>query len=193
MTSIEFYTSGGQAPFKKVDYFYGPLGRRLAKHLDGVLVENYLYNGDNIHIAEGLRGERLYIHSDRIDDPLMMRNGANYYSIHSDHLGSVQSLNDNSGQVVEQYGYNAYGETKIFNSTNTEISDSTVGNVFGYTGREFDEESDVMYYRARYYSPAQGRFLTEDPIGFQGQDENLYRYTFNNPILFKEIAVSRMR
>ncbi len=59
---------------------------------------------------------------------------------------------------------------------------SQVGNIFGFTGREFDAESDLYYYRARYYNPASGRFLTADPIGFAGGDTNLYRYVKNNPI-----------
>ncbi|NEQ42455.1 MAG: RHS repeat-associated core domain-containing protein [Leptolyngbya sp. SIOISBB] len=52
---------------------------------------------------------------------------------------------------------------------------------FGYTGRERDEATGLMYYRARYYDPAVGRSLSEDPIGFDAGDANLYRYVFNSP------------
>ena len=56
-------------------------------------------------------------------------------------------------------------------------------NSFRYTGREFDSETGLYYYRARYYDPEVGRFLSEDPIGFDG-GINFYSYVGNNPINF---------
>jgi len=50
------------------------------------------------------------------------------------------------------------------------------------TGREWDRETGLYYYRARYYDPMDGRFIAKDPIGFKGGDINLYEYTKNNPI-----------
>src|SRR5262249_15886573 len=52
---------------------------------------------------------------------------------------------------------------------------------FGFTGREQDESTRLVYYRARWLDPLQGRFLREDPIGFQG-GMNFYEYVNNNPI-----------
>jgi RHS repeat-associated protein len=46
------------------------------------------------------------------------------------------------------------------------------------------EPNGFYYMRARYYDPAVGRFISEDPIGFDGGDVNLYAYVLNNPILF---------
>lgn len=42
------------------------------------------------------------------------------------------------------------------------------------------------YYRARYYNPATGRFLSEDPLGFWGSGTNFYAYTGNNPISYRD-------
>src|SRR5262249_40443569 len=53
-----------------------------------------------------------------------------------------------------------------------------------FTGREFDEETGMYYYRTRYYDPHIGRFLSEDAIRFRARDANLYRYVKNNPIAF---------
>lgn len=44
-----------------------------------------------------------------------------------------------------------------------------------------DAEMGLYYYRSRYYNPATGRFLSEDPISFAGADANLYRYVGNSP------------
>ena len=56
----------------------------------------------------------------------------------------------------------------------------------GFTGREFDSETGLMYYRARYYDPQMGRFLSEDPIGFGGGDSNLSRYVLNSPYGYRD-------
>ncbi len=56
-----------------------------------------------------------------------------------------------------------------------------VGDRWRFTGREYDSATGLMYYRARYYSPARGVFLSEDPLGFGGGDANLYRYASNRP------------
>ena len=97
-----------------------------------------------------------------------------YY--HRNHQGSIVALTDTSGSVVESYTYDAYGQTNTTGSINT-------GNLYAYTGREFDD-SDLYYYRARYYDPTVKVFLSEDPIGFISGDYNLYRYVTGNPVNF---------
>ena len=56
-------------------------------------------------------------------------------------------------------------------------------NVLGYafTGREWDPDTGLYYYRARYYDPRLGRFISEDPMGFNAGDPNFYAYVFSNP------------
>jgi RHS repeat-associated protein len=65
----------------------------------------------------------------------------------------------------------------VVNETN-----STVDSRYLFTGREFDEEIDLYYYRARYYNSEIGRFISIDPIGFESGTYNLYGYVGNNPI-----------
>ena len=60
-------------------------------------------------------------------------------------------------------------------------SDKYLENPFTYTGREYDVETGLYYYRARYYNPEIGRFISEDPIGFVELETNFYRYAFNSP------------
>ncbi|GIW93059.1 MAG: hypothetical protein KatS3mg110_1100 [Pirellulaceae bacterium] len=91
-----------------------------------------------------------------------------------DHLGTVRDLIDSSGNVVNHLRYEAFG--RITSETN-----AAVDFLFAYTGRGRDEESGLFYYRARYYDPAVGRFISEDPLGFAAGDGNFYRMVKNSP------------
>jgi RHS repeat-associated protein len=95
----------------------------------------------------------------------------------TDHLGSVRDVVDNSGTVQNHIVYDAFGG--VTNQTN----DSVVFR-YGYTARELDAESGLQYNRARYLDSFTGKFISEDPISFQGGDSNLYRYVFNSPTNF---------
>ncbi len=75
---------------------------------------------------------------------------------------------------------------RIYDGSGVQIEESQVGNIFGFTAREFDSESHLYYYRARYYDSKLGRFISEDPIGFGGGDSNFYRYVQNRAIVAKD-------
>jgi RHS repeat-associated protein len=68
---------------------------------------------------------------------------------------------------------------------NLPASPDSLVNPLRYAARESDTETDLYYYRARYYDPSTGRFVSEDPIAFDG-GENFYAYTRNSPIGFKD-------
>lgn len=85
------------------------------------------------------------------------------------------ALTNSSGNITTQYGYDPFGNTTGNGGSST--------NVFQYTGRENDNNG-LYSFRARYYSPTFGRFISEDPIGFDGGDSNLYRYVWNSPTGF---------
>jgi len=76
-------------------------------------------------------------------------------------------LTDSSGNVVERYVYDAYGNTTIYapNGTTTRSS-SSYTNYFAFTGRYYHSSFDIYYFRARYYDPVLGRFISRDPLGF---------------------------
>jgi RHS repeat-associated protein len=93
----------------------------------------------------------------------------------ADNQGTVRDVVDSTGTVVNHVTYDSFGGI-------TSQSNPTASMRFGYTGREFDEETGQYYYRARYYDAAVGEFISEDPIGFNGGDANLYRYVGNSPI-----------
>ena len=87
--------------------------------------------------------------------------------------GSIASLSDSTGNHrIAAAPYDSFG--------NLTSSTGTVTNPFRYTAREFDTETGIYYYPARYYFQGIGRFASEDPIRFGG-GISFYRYVFNNP------------
>jgi RHS repeat-associated protein len=61
-----------------------------------------------------------------------------------------------------------------------------LANPIRYTGREFDAETNLHFYRARYYDPQIGRFINEDPLRFRGGGVNFYDYVGGNPINYRD-------
>ena len=92
----------------------------------------------------------------------------------TDHLGSVRDVVDGHGRTLDSILYDAFGNMLV-------RTDASVDLPYGFTGRELDVATGLYYYRARYYDPAVGRFLTPDPSGLAAGDTNLYRYVGNNP------------
>ena len=104
-----------------------------------------------------------------------------YYYYHFDGLGSVIALSNVNGEIVERYSYDVFGEPTI-RDANYEIRDtSAFANPYMFTGRRYDNETGLYYYRFRYYNSKIGRFLQTDPIGYAA-GLNLYAYVGNNPI-----------
>lgn len=89
-----------------------------------------------------------------------------------DAQGSVKSLTNAAGVITDTYAYDSFGNA---------ASSGNSSNPFRYTGREFDSETGLYYYRARYYDPLAGRFLSEDPMKFGG-GINFYAYASNSPM-----------
>ena len=76
-----------------------------------------------------------------------------------DGLDSTLTLMDTSGAAITQYTYEPFGRTTVTGTTSS--------NATQFTGRENDG-TGLYYYRARYYNPVFQRFLSEDPLGFNG-------------------------
>ena len=90
---------------------------------------------------------------------------------------SCPSRNRDDSSRITTGTYDSFG--------NIIASTGTLTNSSRYTGREFDTKTSLYYYRARYYDPAAGRFLREDPFGFQA-GANFYAYTLNQPSNFTD-------
>ena len=128
-----------------------------------------------------------YVHGARVDELIAKTDssGAVYY--HQDGLGSTVALTNGSGNLLERYTFDAYGQPSLSDGSGSSITVTGFGNRFLFTGREWlasgSNKLEIYDYRNRVYTPGVGRFLQTDPIGFDAGDANLYRYVFNNSVL----------
>ena len=160
----------------RVRYLYDALGRRVARNAGLQGGTKFTYDGQDVILDQDADGNTVkYLNGQGIDNKLRQTvNGQASYFL-ADHLGSTNALIDASGTITSQTNYDAFG-----NQT------ATLATRYGYTGRERDDATGLMYYRARQYSPDLGRFISEDPIGFLGGDINIYDYVKNSPLRFND-------
>jgi RHS repeat-associated protein len=177
LTSLTLPGTGGTLAFK-----YDGLGRRVQKAFtqgSTTTTTNYLYDGNNAVADVDQNGNVLarYVATQNIDEPLaeLRATTTSFYS--QDGLGSITSLTTSAGALGNTYTYDSFGKLTA--------SSGSITNRFQYTAREFDSETALYYYRARYYDPNAGRFLSEDPIRFRG-GLDFYLYVGNSPATFTD-------
>jgi RHS repeat-associated protein len=165
---------------------YDALGRCIRRTYNADTAY-YIYDGEK-PILEYYAGTNIArsVYGKGIDEILMrtdyVLNQTYYYQ--QDHEGSITHLTDASGNVIEKYRYDAFGTPTYYDGSGTQIGGSNYNNRFLFTGREF---MGVWYeYRARFYHPILGRFMSEDPKLFDAGDYNLFRYCHNDPIDFTD-------
>ena len=171
-------------------YKYDLRSRRIQKDVvvNSVLSTSYYKydNADIIAIQDGNNNVTAnFTDGSGIDEPLMIKKGQGNYYYHTDGLGSIITLSDNAGTIVETIEYQAYGKPVFKDASGVVIPKSALSNIYSYTSREYDDETGLFYYRRRYFNPLEGRFLSEDvedgdtknPITFDG-----YLYVSDNPI-----------
>jgi RHS repeat-associated protein len=177
------------------EYRYDALGRRVAKTVDalGTPVETrYFYDDARIVEEQDTGGATLatYVYGNYIDEVLSMARGGQDYYFHQNALWSVSAMTDALANVVERYTYTDYGCPTITDGAGVPVAPnawgtahSAIGNPYMFTGRRWDEESGLYYYRARYYDCESGRFLQRDPVTY-AQLQNAYAYVDNAPTTF---------
>lgn len=171
---------------KETTYTYDVFDRQIAKSVDpdGVgsqtaQTTRFVYDGAHVWADYNAAGTVLarYLFGDRADEILARfqpGNGTAWYL--TDHLGTVRDLANASGALLNHIDYDSFG--RILSQTN-----ATVGDRFTFTGREWDADVGLYYYRARFYDAQLGRFISQDPIGFAAGDPNLYRYVGNGVLM----------
>ncbi len=101
------------------------------------------------------------------------------YAVQDANWNVVAVLNSN-GSVAERMTYDSFGKPTFRAADFTAKTTSSYNWTKTFTGQVYDVETGLMLYRNRYYHPGLGRFITRDPIGYDGNDVNLYRYVKND-------------
>jgi RHS repeat-associated protein len=175
-------------------YQYDALGRRVKKIADPFVASSpaetrFYYDDTRIIEEQHPAGGTLatYVYGNYADEILAMdRFGARHY-FHQNSLWSPLAATDALGSAAERYAYDAYGAPAVLDAAGNPrpanpwgTQASAIDNPWLFTGRQFDEESGLYYYRARYIDPAKGRFLQRDPLGYV-DGMNLFQYAKSNP------------
>ncbi|MBE1442606.1 RHS repeat-associated core domain-containing protein [Paenibacillus sp. OAS669] len=158
--------------------YYGD-GLRASKLVNGVMTRYVYFNGKIIDELDGngnfkarnIWGNELLWRQDQISN----KSGYYYYNGH----GDVVTIKDAAGNDINTYEYDIWG--------NVLSKKEGMNNPYRYTGELQDDESGLIYLRARYYDPAVGRFINEDT--YEGDIKNplslnLYTYVHNNPLIY---------
>lgn len=145
----------------------------IVRPTSGTKKDYYIYGGDGIAAIYRIKGANL--------------NGSMFY-IHKDNLGSFDKVTDESGDLVDSYNFDAWGNRR--NPNDWTQADGTI-HLFdrGYTGHEHLDKFGLINMNGRCYDPLLGRFLSPDPfIQAPGNTQNYNRYTYclNNPFAFTD-------
>jgi RHS repeat-associated protein len=160
-----------------IEYVYDPLGRRIAKKVDGVITEKYLWQGLTRLLAVYDGSDNLLMRFEYADGrmPVAMTKGGVTYYLTYDQVGSLRVVADASGNVVKKIDYDSFGN--IIDDTNP-----TFEMPFGFAGGLNDQDTGLVRFGYRDYDPDTGRWTAKDPILFVGGDTNLYGYSLNDPV-----------
>ena len=152
---------------------YDAFGRRAEKSVAGTIT-GFAFDGINfVQEQNGSGTPTQNLLTGGVDRTLTRSGSSGTRTILTDALGSTLGLADGAGAIQTSYTYDPFGGTSASGEAST--------NTQQYTGRENDG-TGLYYYRARYYNPTWGRFISEDAFGFAAGDPNLYSYVSNDPI-----------
>jgi RHS repeat-associated protein len=160
-----------------VDYVHDPLGRRIAKKVNGSVTEKYLWQGLTRLLAVFDGTDNLIMRFEYADSRMpvaMTMNGSTYYLTY-DQVGSLRIVADTAANVLKRIEYDSFGN--IIEDTNPEFQIP-----FGFAGGLHDRDTGLVRFGYRDYDPDTGRWTAKDPIGFAGGDTDLYGYCLNDPV-----------
>lgn len=160
-------------------YAYDSIDRRTVMIEDGTMTRTLWSGADEVaeyDLAGVLKRRFIPDGSGSMDARMATVNPDNtIHWHHTDHQGSVVATSNAAGQAAGFTNYSPHGEF------GTGATAPPPGSPFGYTGRQWDAKAGLYQYRARYYDPVLGVFLSMDPIGTK-DDPNLYMYVGLDPV-----------
>ena len=162
-----------------IEYLHDPLGRRIAKKVNGSITQKYLWQGLTTLLAVYDGSDNLLMRFKYADSrmPIAMEKQDSTFYLSYDQVGSLRAVADSSGKVVKQISYDTFGY--ILNDT-----DPPFEIPFGFAGGLHDRDTGLVRFGYRDYDPDTGRWTAKDPILFAGGDTDLYGYVLNDPVNF---------
>ena len=161
------------------DYEYSPDGLRQVKRGSKGTI-HYVFEGTEPIFEKRIKDEKIksYIyalgkHLARVDG-IICDTSAKVYYYHTDQIGTVRAITDQSGKVIFTADYLAFGAKFVSNGDFDETH--------GFTGKEYDSDTGLYYYNARWYDSELGRFISEDDPAADPNNPNLYSYCGNNSL-----------
>ena len=185
-TQVELYTYSSLGRLlsatvdgKSITYKHNAIGNRVAKLVDGIIVEKYLWLNKTTLAAIYDKNDNLVQRFEYglSNTPVSFTQDGNKYYITSDHLGSPRTISDVSGNVLKAIEYDSFGN--VISDTN-----SALEIPFGFAGGLHDKDTNLIRFGYRDFDPETGRWTARDPIGFAGGDTNLYGYVASDPVNF---------
>jgi len=167
-----------------IDYVNDPYGRRIAKKINGIVVEKYQWLGQTKLLAVFDGADALKWRFEYADGrmPVSAVNGiGTRYYLAYDQIGTLRLVLDAAGTTVKRLDYDTFGRL---------LSDSNPGLAlpFAFAGGLFDKDTGLVRFGARDYDPDTGRWTAKDPIGFAGGDTDFYGYCLSDPMNFVDVT-----
>ena len=157
---------------------------RTTKAANNVTITYYYDNGNLVaehRTTDSASSWLYYLYG--VDGIAGFRYNSTTYLFRKNIQGDVTHIYTESGTLVGQYAYAAWGNCAILQDAN---GIATL-NPFRYRGYYFDQENDLYYLQSRYYDPATCRFVNADDISYLDPETigglNLYAYCGNNPVM----------
>lgn len=188
--SLTFHYGADRARFRQVNAFTG-----LTTHYIGGLYEKQVAGSTVTHVHYLLAGGTavgIYksVGTVTAQSPAGVPSGAPQVRyLHRDHLGSVTEITDETGVLVEELAYDAWGRRRSADWGEVLTSPPLLDTLRGFTHHEMLDDVALIHMNGRVYDPALGRFLSADPyVQFPAnlQSYNRYSYVLNNPLSFTD-------
>jgi len=177
---------GSEGPRTKVEYKYDLLGRRIAKRLTPPYGSPgpwrwYFYDGLQVTAeGTGTTDKMYYTHSPSAIGGIISRdnNGTKLF-YHYDRLGNVMAVTDSNGNPYAEYTMEAFGSVmQKGTSTGYYSQHATDPQPYHLTTKEYDPDTGLYYFNARWYDASVGRFVSQDPVYFLSYDYVSARPTY---------------
>jgi RHS repeat-associated protein len=161
-----------------IDYLVDGQNRRVTKKKNGSVDKRWVYR-DQLHPVAELNANgtiaKRCVYTSGKNVPDFMIQGSNTFRILSDQLGSPRLIvNTATGAIVQQMQHDEFGN--VLTDTNPGLTP------FGFGGGLYDADTGLVRFGVRDYDPVVGRWISKDPIRFDGGQANLYVYVNNDPV-----------